>query len=163
MMPETSTPALSDRPAGRPFPWPCPRCRQNTVWPVIIPYQGQQAYEGRLYAVNTPRLNIPRCAQCGELLFDNWADDQIDGAFRQQVHLLTPEQIRANRAALGLSLQVLAARLGVEDELLRRWEEDREIQPRAMDNLLRLYFALPPVRTALSGEPCPDFGVCVVP
>lgn len=163
MMSETHTPALSGRPVGRPFPWPCPRRRRQTVWPVVIPYQTQQCYEGLLYTVATPHLNIPRCAQCGELLFDNWADDQIDEAFRQQVHLLTPDQIRANRAALGQDRREFAARLGVEEEVLRRWEEDREIQPRALDNLLRLYFALPPVRSALNGEPHPEFGASVVP
>ncbi len=112
--------------------------------------------------VDLPQLNIPRCAHCGELLFDHWADDQIDLAFRQQVHLLTPKQIQTNRTALGLSRPELAARLGIEEDRLQRWEEDLEIQPRAMDNLLRLYFALPPVRSVLNGEAHPDLGVSVV-
>src|SRR5436190_23823408 len=117
MTPEASTQALVDRPPGRPFPWPCPRCRQNTVWPVLMPYQSKLRYEDQWYTVDMPQLNIPRCTHCGELLFDNWADDQIDLAFRKQMHLLTPKQIQANRTALGLSRQVLAARLGVEEAL----------------------------------------------
>jgi DNA-binding transcriptional regulator YiaG len=128
----------------------------------VISYSSKQWYEGQLYTVATPQLNIPRCQDCGELLFDNWADDQIDRAFRQQVHLLTPEQIRANRTALGLSPEEFAARLGVEENLLRQWEEDRAPQPRAMDNLIRVYFALPPVRSALNGKAHPELGTCVV-
>jgi DNA-binding transcriptional regulator YiaG len=85
------------------------------------------------------------------LIFDNWADDQINHVFRLQAHLLTPEQIRANRTALGLSQEELAARLGVDVDLLRRWEDDMRIQSRVQDNLLRLYFALPQVRSALRG------------
>jgi DNA-binding transcriptional regulator YiaG len=119
-------------------------------------------YEDQLYLVDTPRLNIPRCQECGELYFDNWADEQINLAFRAQAQLLTPEQIRANRTTLGLSRQELATRLGVEEDLIRRWEENGTLQSRVMDNLLRLYFAFPQVRAALNGEPHPDLGCCVV-
>jgi DNA-binding transcriptional regulator YiaG len=113
-----------------------------------MPYQSKVRFEGHVYTVDIPDLNIPRCQSCGELLFDNRADDQMDLAFRKQAYLLTPEQILANRVALGLTRGQLALRLGVEEDQLRRWEEDEEIQGRAMDNLLRVYFAIPPVRSA---------------
>src|SRR4051794_22623290 len=125
MMPEAVTQAIPDRPPGKPFPWPCPRCRRKTVWPIVMPYQSQLRHEGQLHTVILPRLNVPRCTQCGELLFDNWADDQIDLAFRHQVHLLTPQQIQANRTDLGLSRQELATRIGIGEDLLARWEEDQ--------------------------------------
>src|SRR5262245_47037101 len=141
MMPETTAQALAERPEGRPFPWPCARCRRKAVWPVIMPYQSRMKYEDQQYIVDTPRLNIPRCSECGELVFDNWADEQIDLAFRAQVSLLTPEQIQSNRVALGLSRQELAVRLGVTEDLIRRWEENGTLPSRVMDNLLRLYFA----------------------
>jgi DNA-binding transcriptional regulator YiaG len=96
-------------------------------------------------------------------LFDNWADDQINRAFREQLHLLSPEQIRNNRTALRLSREDLAARLGIEEEVLKGWEEGQRIQSRLADNLLRLYFALPPVRLALDGvEAHSDLGAAVV-
>jgi DNA-binding transcriptional regulator YiaG len=115
-----------------------------------MPYQSTINYEGQTYVVDVPDLVVPRCKTCGELYFDNYADDQINRYFRVQAHLLTPEQIRDNRTALGLGQEEFAARVGVEVDLLRRWEEDISIQSRVQDNLLRLYFALPQVRSALS-------------
>jgi DNA-binding transcriptional regulator YiaG len=162
MTPEASAQAIAERPAGRPFPWPCPRCGKKAVWPVIMPYQSKFWYEDQLYLVDTPRLNVPRCSECGELLFDNWADEQINRAFRVQAALLSPEQIRANRTALGLGRRELAGRLGVEEDLVRRWEENATLHSRVVDNLLRLYFAFPEVRTALSDQPHPDLGTSVL-
>jgi hypothetical protein len=46
-------------------------------------------YEGQPFLLDLPRFNIPRCAECGELVFDNWADEQIERAFRAQVGLLS--------------------------------------------------------------------------
>lgn len=147
---------------GNPFPRPCARCRTATVWPVAISRRETTEYEGRTYAVEFPNWVVPRCTTCGELHIDNYADDQINLAFRAQVSLLTPEQIQANRAALGLSRQELAQRLGISEDLVRRWEENGTLQSRVQDNLLRLYFALPQVRSALDGEPNPSLGTCVV-
>jgi DNA-binding transcriptional regulator YiaG len=135
---------------GKPFPRPCARCRSRSVWPATLSYQGTIRYDNRLYTVTVPELVVPRCQACGELHFDNYADDQVNRAFRAEMRLLTPEQIRTNRMALGLSAGELAARLGVEEGLVGRWEEDRLMPSRAQDNLLRLFFALPQVRAALA-------------
>src|SRR5262249_31913804 len=148
---------------GKPFPRVCARCRTKTVWPATVPYRGTVRYEDQLYPVEVPELVVPRCQTCGELHFDNYADDQINQVLRAKLGLLAPEQIRVNRTALGLSQDELAARLGVDAELLRRWEEDRLLQSRVQDRLLRLYFALPQVRSVLTGDPQPDLGACVVP
>jgi DNA-binding transcriptional regulator YiaG len=143
---------------GKPFPRSCARCRTKTVWPVTIPYRASFRYEGQAHDVDVPQLVVPRCQTCGELHFDNYADEQITQAFRVKLRLLTPEQMRTNRSTLGLSREELAARLGVEVELLRKWEEGLLIQTRMQDNLLRVYFALPQVRSVLSGT---DLGLDV--
>jgi hypothetical protein len=151
MMLETKTQLISQRPPGRSFPWPCARCGKRQVWPVEIAYQSKMWYEDQPYVVDTPHLNIPRCSECAELYFDNWADEQIDLAFRAQVALLTPEEIRTNRAALGLSRPELAVRLGVEEDLVRRWEENSTLPSRVMDRSLRLCFATLQVPSVLQG------------
>src|SRR5947208_15103888 len=130
-MRDSRTEALAERPAGKPFPWDCARCGQKAVWPAFIPYQGQVRHDGCLHVVDPPRLNVPRCETCGEVYFDNWADDQIRLALRKQLHLLDPDQLRANREALGLSRPEFAARLGVDEEALRRWEEEAAVPPRS--------------------------------
>ena len=161
-MPDSRAEALAGRPAGRPFPWDCAHCGQKAVWPAFIPYRSQVRHENRLHDVHLGRLNVPRCEACSEVYFDNWADDQIRLALRKQLHLLDPEQLRTNREALGLSRPEFAARLGVDEDALQRWEEEAVVPPRAVDNLMRLYFALPPVRSALDAEPHHGLGVCVV-
>jgi Uma2 family endonuclease len=82
MTPEASAKALADRPAGRAFPWPCARCRKTAVWPVVIPYRHVLWDEHRPQVVDLPGLNVPRCAECGELVFDSWAEEQVEQALR---------------------------------------------------------------------------------
>jgi len=44
-----------------------------------------------------------------------------------------------------------AERLGIAEATLSRWLTDTQIQSRALDNLLRVFFAFPVVREALHG------------
>ncbi len=74
----------SRKPAGREFPWFCPKCRKKEVRPATISYETQRLHEGRLIAVHIPRLDVPKCANCGELVFNSAADDQILEAAKAQ-------------------------------------------------------------------------------
>jgi hypothetical protein len=65
------------RSPGRPFPWVCPRCRKKEVRLATIPYKTERLYEGRLIAVTIPCLEVPKCGQCGELVFNYATDEQI--------------------------------------------------------------------------------------
>lgn len=150
------------KPGDKPFPWRCFKCLKREVNPVKIPYTARVNHDGRLYEIPIPELEIPRCQACGELTFSNGVDEQITQALRAQLHLLTPEQIRSGRKALDLQQKHLAERLGVAEATICRWETGLMIQSRAMDNLLRLYFGVPEVRSALTGtNQDPDLGVTV--
>lgn len=140
-------------PAGRPFPWKCGECGHRAVKPLVFEYATPLSHDGRVYAVAVPELEAPRCEKCGHVVLTSEANRRIDAAFRQQLQLLAPEAIRHQRDALGLTQKELAARLGIADATLSRWETGAQIQQRAMDNLLRLFFSLPAVRSALTGEP----------
>jgi putative zinc finger/helix-turn-helix YgiT family protein len=96
-----------------------------------------------------PKLRVPRCGACGELVFDNDADEQIAEALREKLGLLSAGQIRENRDALGLSQRSLAEHLGVAVETISRWETGALTQTRAMDRYLRVYFGVPAARAAL--------------
>src|SRR5260370_40074315 len=114
-------PHNSRTPGDRPFPWRCSKCRQREVVPQLIPYTAEINHDGSMYSVHLPALEIPKCRACGNLLFDNRADEQINRALRAHLRLLSPEQIRKNRKGLELSQPELAERPGVADETLSRW------------------------------------------
>jgi DNA-binding transcriptional regulator YiaG len=127
-----------------------------------MPYQIKIRHDNVLHTVDIPALTVPRCGNCGELLFDNDADDQMSAALRAQLHLLSPEQIHSNRTSLGLSREELSARIGMPPDTVEELEERLRIQSRALDNLLRVFFAVPQARTALDdAKGSPEFGLAV--
>jgi putative zinc finger/helix-turn-helix YgiT family protein len=142
----------SPLPDTKPFPWKCGHCRERAVNPTVIPYATEAEYDGRIYTVTVPGLKVPRCERCGELVLDSTANRQISYALRQQLRLLTPEQIRQNREALGLTQRQLAGHLGIAEATLSRWETGGQIQQRGFDRLLRLYFSSAGVREDLAND-----------
>ncbi len=141
----------SREPRDRPFPWPCPNCLTATVVPTIMDYAAKVKHDGILHELNLPALEVPRCQTCGETVVTSAVDASINDALRSRLRLLTPAQIRKGIEELGLQQQELAQRLGVAAETISRWVNGALIQSRAMDNLLRLFFALPQVRDVLRG------------
>lgn len=136
----------------KPYPWKCSQCGHRAVVPTVAPYALDMEHDGRSYSVTIEELRAPRCGRCGEIVLDDCANRQISEAFRKQLGLLTPEQIRQHRGQLGKTQRELATALGVAEATLSRWETGAQIQQRAMDRLLRLYFALASVRAALADE-----------
>ena len=117
-----------------------------------ISYDAEVRQDDRVHSFTVPNLQILACQACGEKIFDESVSDQIFAALRAHLQLLTPADMRAALDRLALTEKAAAERLGIPEELLSRWLNDFEIQPRAMDNLLRVFFAFPEVRAALTGE-----------
>ena len=142
------------RPLGaeRPFPWRCPHCGKDQVFLATIRYEAEVRHDGRLHTFTIPNLTIPVCQACGEKVFTEKVDDQITGALRCHLQLLTPEEMRAAVGRVNMTHSELAARLGIAEAALSRWLDESQIQTRAMDNLLRVFFAFPQVRAVLNGE-----------
>lgn len=149
--------ARPKRTVDRPFPWRCGSCGQDQVYRVTTSYTTTINYDGRAYEVVVPDLELPTCSNCGEVVFDNHAGHQINGALRRQLGLLQPEQIRAGRTQLGLNQRDFAAQLGAAEESVSRWETGAQVQSRGFDRQIRLFFALPDARSLLArldrGEP----------
>jgi putative zinc finger/helix-turn-helix YgiT family protein len=137
--------------AGRPFPWRCRHCGKDEVVMSTVGYEAEVRHDGRLHTFTIPRLEIPVCRACGEKVFTEKVDDQINAALRAHLRLLTPEEMRTALGRLNMRQKEAAERLGVAEATLSRWLNQTQIQSRAMDNLLRVFFAFPQVRTALAG------------
>jgi putative zinc finger/helix-turn-helix YgiT family protein len=153
----------SREPRDRPFPWPCSNCATLTVVPTVIHYTAKVKHDGVVHELHLPALEVPRCQTCGETVITTAVDEKINEALRSHLRLLTPAQIRNGIEKLGLQQQELAERLGVAPETISRWVNGALIQSRAMDNFLRVYFAIPEVRGALRGaDQDPNVGITVV-
>lgn len=150
MTPEKIETSQSPHAHDKPFPWLCPECGKKQVRPATVQHTSQIKHDGRLYTVEVPSLQVPKCGNCGELVFDNTADEQIAQALRQQLGILSGSEIRKNRETLGLSQRALAEHLGVAVETISRWENCVLTQTRAMDRYLRVYFGVPAARIALA-------------
>src|SRR3990172_7403847 len=136
---------MSQKLKDKPFPWKCGSCRERTVVPEEVSYTTEIEHDGRTYSVTVPDLVIPCCSKCGAMVRDDAANRRISDALRKQIGLLTPEQIRRNRESLNLTQKQLAGTLGIAEATLSRWETGAQIQQRAMDRLLRVFFGFPEV------------------
>ena len=137
---------------SRPFPWKCGHCRQRAVTQAVVSYATNVEHDGRVYCVEVPNLTVTRCEKCGEMVLDDAANQRISSLFRQQAGLLEPLEIRTNRERLALTQKQLALALGIAEATLSRWETGSQVQQRALDRLLRLYFGSTEVRSILSQD-----------
>jgi DNA-binding transcriptional regulator YiaG len=162
MLPKPSQSALTGA-RQKQFPIRCNECGAREVRPATVAYEVDRNHDGRFYHVRVPHLRVNKCSQCGEVYMNVDSDRQIVAALREQLRLLTPEQIRENLAALRISQKEFAERLGVAAETVSRWLSGAIIQCRALDNLMRTYFGVAEARKHLTGEDQdPDFGTRVV-
>ncbi|MFO0947840.1 MAG: hypothetical protein U1D30_18275 [Planctomycetota bacterium] len=99
-----------------------------------------------------PKLVMPVCESCGERVFTNEVDEQINAEIRRHLRLLTPDQIREALDRIHMDPREAANRMGIAESALSHWINGARIQTRAMDQLLRVFFAFPQVRSALTGE-----------
>ena len=84
-----------------------------------------------------------------EGFLDDEANNRVSDALRAKAMLLTPEEIRRGREALGLTQKQMAQYLQVGESTLSRWETGGQIQQRSLDRLMRLYFHVPEARRYL--------------
>ena len=128
--------------SARSFPWRCPNCRQKEVYLSSHPHEAEVRHDGRLYKLSIPALRAPTCRACGEVLFDHNADEQVNEwplkwRLGLPFHLMT---FVAKLRRLGLRQRHLAKELGIAEETLSRWLSGVQIQSKAMNNLMRMYF-----------------------
>lgn len=84
MMSELLNASELEKPRERPFPWHCPKCRQKEVRREAISYQCQRIHDGQPVTIDVTDLKVPRCGNCGELVFDYFAEEQINAAYGRQ-------------------------------------------------------------------------------
>ena len=164
MHPKQSKKAKRPTSAQRAFPWRCRHCGKREVALAKTDYAAEVRHDGRLHSFTIPDLELPICQACGERVFTENVDGQVNDALRAHLGLLTPVQIREAIKRVGMSQKDLAKCLGIAEATLSRWLSETQIQSRAMDNFLRAFFAFPQIRTALRGETQdPELGLSDVP
>ena len=84
-MPDPAATNGPSQPVGRPFPWFCPKCRQKEVRPASVPYRAERLHQGCVVTVDIPDLIVPRCENCGELVFNYTTEEQILKAIQARI------------------------------------------------------------------------------
>jgi DNA-binding transcriptional regulator YiaG len=117
-----------------------------------VDYVTTEYHDGLAYTVKIDALKTPKCVKCGQVAPDSEALDAITAVFLRQINLLTPEQIEEHRLKAKLTQHELAAALGIADWEVEKLESGGMIQPRTLDNLMRLCFGKPEVREILTTQ-----------
>src|SRR5437870_1979053 len=89
--------------AQRPFPWRCRHCGKSQVGMSTVSYDAEVRHDGRVYTFTVPHLNLPACRACGQKVFTEQVDDQINAALRSHLHLLTAEEMRTALQRLNMN------------------------------------------------------------
>jgi len=120
------------------------------VSPTVLPsYEATLEHDGCKYELRVENIPAHRCSNCRALVFGDEADDLLSDALRQSAGLLSPDEIRTNRAMLGLTQTQMADFLRISPSTLSRWETGTQIQQRSMDVLLRGFFSIQEFRASL--------------
>lgn len=123
------------------YPLPCSECGQDQVYIDHIEYDAEIKHDGKLHTFHIPRLTVNKCKCCGEVYFDAVTSDEISQALRGHLNLLSPLDIRVGIVSRGLNQKQFGETIGVAPETVSRWLSGSHIQSRAMDNLMRMFFA----------------------
>lgn len=133
------------------YPLVCPDCGALALNPATrTGHRVLMSHDGSEYSVIVPLLRVMHCDHCGEDAHDEVAEQVLDTALRPAVGLLQPEQIQTQRERLGLKQVELAGLLGIAVSTLSRWETGVQMQQKAMDHLLRLFFDVPQCRQSFN-------------
>jgi putative zinc finger/helix-turn-helix YgiT family protein len=128
----------------------CMVCRERAVAPTTLPsYTSEMEHDGRKYTVTVADFHVLQCQRCGDLILDDAANKRLSDALRAEVGLLAPSEIRKKREALNLTQKQLAQLLRIAESTLSRWETGAQIQQKAMDAFLRVFFQSAEARSIL--------------
>jgi putative zinc finger/helix-turn-helix YgiT family protein len=131
----------------------CMACRERAVTPTSLPvYTTVIEHDGRKYTVSLNDFHILQCQKCGSIVLNDATNEALSDALRAEAGLLGPKEILAHRGKLGYTQKQLAALLRISDSTLSRWETGAQIQQRAMDALMRVFFSSSEARAILSGS-----------
>lgn len=137
------------RSGAKPYPRRCAECGKVAVAAATISYNAEVKHDGKLHKFRIPKLKLDKCQSCGEEFFTNATDEQMTDCLRSEIGLLHPEEIRRQLQLLGVSQRTFAGHLRIAQETVSRWMTGLAIQNRALDTLMRIYFAYPDVRKNL--------------
>lgn len=149
----------------------CLTCRHADRIRVGLPtYSSEYYHDGKIHSVTVANLEVWQCtdAACSAIVLDDAAEERLEIAVRDQLGLLSPQEIQQQRERLGLSQTQLATTLRMPDNLVAQLESVGFLQPRDTDTLLRLFFKLPQVRDELGhmlgqGQPTRAVPIAGVP
>ena len=135
---------------SKPYPRRCAECGEQNVNRVTVEHAVSKKHDGKLYQFSVPDLPVDKCGSCEEVYFTNVSSDFETEALKVQLGLLPAPEIRRLLEKHRLTQRDFARHLRVAEESVSRWLNNLSVQSRALDTLMRLYFAIPKVRELVS-------------
>lgn len=138
----------------------CHVCGQHSLRRVKHPFEYEVSHDGRRQVIKIDELEVIACTNPAchpddphdTLSYDDSAAHRITIETYCQLGLLTPDEIRTQREALGLTQQQMQDLMGLGGNTLSRWEQAHVYQSRALDRFLRVFLASAQVRDTLETE-----------
>jgi HTH-type transcriptional regulator / antitoxin MqsA len=119
-------------------PTVCKACDSPTV--EVVAQRSNVKFRGTDLVIDDDTFS--RCTACGEDFYTGAQAKELDRkvlrAYRDSQRLLNGAEIKALRTALFLSQAQFEESLGLGPKTVVRWENDAQVQSRAIDNVLRL-------------------------
>jgi putative zinc finger/helix-turn-helix YgiT family protein len=128
----------------------CPVCGKGTLHSVTNDFTTHfENEDGAQKELIVPALTYDKCDSCDEEIFDQSATSRISDAQRKAMGLLSVDEIRGIRQALGRTQLRMSEFLGIGEKTYCRWESGTHFQSEAFDRYLRLLRSEPSAVRAL--------------
>ena len=130
----------------------CPVCSKGKLEKKLI----DETFEYKGRSLNVPDFIIFKCSYCNEEIVAKESlkrSEKTIRDFHKMVDgLLTSEEMKKGRTALGFTQEAFANVLGVGAKNIARYESGKVTQSKSMDNLIRIIFEYPFTLDVISKE-----------
>jgi putative zinc finger/helix-turn-helix YgiT family protein len=115
----------------------CPECGRGQLHEKSGVYETTFSDGDESRPLKVTNMKWLECDECGEVILDDSAMDQVERARYNELDLLSPKEIQEIRCSLGKTQQEMATLLAVGSKTYCRWEGGNFYQTRHNDRILR--------------------------
>jgi len=125
----------------------CSECGEGrSEFKICKNYKITQFFAGDYRTVTIPAIGVWICNVCGEEGWDDDACKTVDNAFKKELGLMLPEEIRKYREDIGVTREKMSSDTLIPISKIIRYESGHEAQTVDQDRYMRCYFGMKSLR-----------------